>query len=93
MLRVRTLRHRRRWSGPKWWWSRTSRVPSAEWVRTFVGSINAQIRPRVSGHLVSQNYKEGAVVKAGDLLFQVDRGRTRWRLTRWGPSSFWRSRS
>ena len=45
---------------------------SAEWVGTLVGSITAQIRPRVSGHLVSQNYKEGAVVKAGDLLFQVD---------------------
>ena len=45
---------------------------SAEWVGTLVGSINAQIRPRVSGHLVSQNYKEGALVKIGDLLFQVD---------------------
>src|SRR5512138_406350 len=45
---------------------------SAEWVGTLVGYINAQIRPRVSGHLVSQNYTEGAVVKAGDLLFQVD---------------------
>lgn len=45
---------------------------SAEWVGTLVGYINAQIRPRVSGHLVSQNYKEGAVVKPGDLLFQVD---------------------
>jgi multidrug resistance efflux pump len=45
---------------------------SAEWVGTLVGSINAQIRPRVSGHLVSQNYKEGALVKSGDLLFQVD---------------------
>src|SRR5439155_991422 len=33
---------------------------------------NAQIRARVSGHLVSQNYKEGALVKSGDLLFQVD---------------------
>jgi membrane fusion protein (multidrug efflux system) len=45
---------------------------SAEWVGTLVGYINAQIRPRVSGHLMSQNYKEGAMVKAGDLLFQVD---------------------
>jgi membrane fusion protein (multidrug efflux system) len=45
---------------------------SAEWVGTLVGYINAQIRPRVSGHLVSQNYKEGSLVKAGDLLFQVD---------------------
>jgi membrane fusion protein (multidrug efflux system) len=45
---------------------------SAEWVGTLVGYISAQIRPRVSGHLISQNYKEGVVVKAGDLLFQVD---------------------
>jgi len=45
---------------------------SAEWVGTLVGYINAQIRARVSGHLVSQNYKEGSFVKSGDLLFQVD---------------------
>src|SRR3989454_3536532 len=45
---------------------------SSEYVGTLVGSINAQIRARVSGHLVSQNYKEGALVKSGDLLFQVD---------------------
>ena len=45
---------------------------SAEWVGTLVGYVNAQIRARVSGHLVSQDYKEGALVKAGDLLFQVD---------------------
>jgi membrane fusion protein (multidrug efflux system) len=45
---------------------------SAEWVGTLVGYISAQIRPRVSGHLMSQNYTEGAVVKTGDLLFQVD---------------------
>ena len=45
---------------------------SGEWVGTLVGYINAQIRPRVSGHLMSQNYKEGTLVKSGDLLFQVD---------------------
>ena len=45
---------------------------SAEWVGTLVGSINAQVRARVSGHLVSQNYKEGSLVKSGDFLFQVD---------------------
>jgi membrane fusion protein (multidrug efflux system) len=45
---------------------------SAEWVGTLVGYINAQIRARVAGHLMSQNYTEGAVVKPGDLLFQVD---------------------
>src|SRR5881409_439804 len=43
-----------------------------EYVGTLVGFINAQIRARVSGHLVSQNYKEGSLVKSGDLLFQVD---------------------
>jgi len=43
-----------------------------EYVGTLVGSINAQIRARVAGHLVSQNYSEGSPVKAGDLLFQVD---------------------
>lgn len=45
---------------------------SAEWVGSLVGYINAQIRARVAGHLMSQHYTEGAVVKAGDLLFQVD---------------------
>src|SRR2546429_499547 len=40
--------------------------------QTLVGYINAQIRARVAGHLVSQNYTEGSFVKAGDLLFQVD---------------------
>src|SRR5262245_18520079 len=45
---------------------------SVEYVGTLVGSINAQIRARVAGHLVSQNYSEGLPVKAGDLLFQVD---------------------
>jgi membrane fusion protein, multidrug efflux system len=45
---------------------------SVEYVGTLVGSINAQIRARVAGHLVSQNYSEGSPVKAGDLLFQVD---------------------
>jgi membrane fusion protein (multidrug efflux system) len=43
-----------------------------EYVGTLVGYINAQIRARVAGHLVSQNYKEGSLVKSGDLLFQVD---------------------
>jgi membrane fusion protein, multidrug efflux system len=45
---------------------------SAEWVGTLAGYINAQIRPRVGGHLVSQNYTEGSFVRTGELLFQVD---------------------
>src|SRR5713101_8235736 len=43
-----------------------------EWVGTTVGYVTAQIRARVSGYLISQNYKEGTVVKAGALLFQID---------------------
>ena len=45
---------------------------SREYVGSLVGYINAQIRARVSGHLVSQRYTEGALVKSGDVLFQVD---------------------
>ena len=45
---------------------------SREYVGTLVGYINAQIRARVSGHLVSQKYTEGALVRSGDVLFQVD---------------------
>jgi len=45
---------------------------SLEYVGSLVGYITAQIRARVAGHLMSQNYTEGSVVKAGDLLFQVD---------------------
>jgi membrane fusion protein (multidrug efflux system) len=43
-----------------------------EWVGTTVGYVTAQISARVSGYLVSQNYKEGTRVKAGDLLFEID---------------------
>src|SRR5262245_23675642 len=43
-----------------------------EWVGTTDGNINAQIRARVNGYLQSGNYAEGNVVKAGDVLFQID---------------------
>jgi len=43
-----------------------------EWIGSLDGSVNADIRARVSGYLVSQNYKEGALVHQGDLLFQID---------------------
>jgi membrane fusion protein (multidrug efflux system) len=43
-----------------------------EWVGTTVGYVTAQISARVSGYLVSQNYKEGTRVKTGDLLFAID---------------------
>lgn len=43
-----------------------------EWVGTLDGSVNTQVRARVLGYLVSQNYKEGSRVKAGEVLFQID---------------------
>lgn len=43
-----------------------------EWIGSLDGFVNAQIRAQVSGYLMSQNYKEGALVKKGDVLFQID---------------------
>jgi membrane fusion protein, multidrug efflux system len=43
-----------------------------EWIGSLDGSVNADVRARVSGYVISQNYKEGAVAKPGDLLFQID---------------------
>jgi len=43
-----------------------------DFVGTLDGSVNASIQARVQGYLTSQNYKEGGVVKTGDLLFQID---------------------
>jgi membrane fusion protein (multidrug efflux system) len=43
-----------------------------EWVGALDGSINAVIRPQVTGYLVRQNYLEGQVVKKGQILFEID---------------------
>ncbi len=43
-----------------------------EWVAVLDGYVNAQIQPRVSGYIIRQNYKEGSVVRKGDVLFQID---------------------
>ena len=43
-----------------------------EWVAVLDGYINAQIQPHVSGYIIRQNYKEGSVVKRGDVLFEID---------------------
>lgn len=45
---------------------------SAEWVATLDGYVNAQIRPQVSGYLVRRNYREGATVRKGEVLFEID---------------------
>lgn len=43
-----------------------------EWVATLDGSVNADIRPQVSGYLIKQNYREGMMVHRGDVLFEID---------------------
>ena len=43
-----------------------------EWVGTLDGYVNAQISPQVSGYLIRQDYREGALVKKGQLLFEID---------------------
>jgi membrane fusion protein (multidrug efflux system) len=49
------------------------RVPVVrEWVGMLEGLVNAKIVAQVSGYLVSQNYENGALVKKGQLLFQID---------------------
>ncbi|HZE79317.1 MAG TPA: efflux RND transporter periplasmic adaptor subunit [Candidatus Polarisedimenticolia bacterium] len=44
----------------------------SEWVAILDGYVNAQIQPRVSGYVIKQNYKEGSVVKKGQILFEID---------------------
>jgi membrane fusion protein (multidrug efflux system) len=44
----------------------------SEWVATLDGYVNAEIRPQVSGYIVKQDYKEGSLVRKGQLLFQID---------------------
>lgn len=43
-----------------------------EWVGTTVGYVDAQIRARIQGYLMSRQYTEGSVVEAHDLLFKID---------------------
>jgi RND family efflux transporter MFP subunit len=43
-----------------------------EWVGTLEGYVNAQIQPQVSGYLIRQCYQEGALVRKGQVLFEID---------------------
>ena len=44
----------------------------AEWIGTLDGFTNADVRAQVTGYLLKQGYQEGAFVRQGQLLFQVD---------------------
>jgi RND family efflux transporter MFP subunit len=43
-----------------------------EWIGTLDGLVNADVRAQVTGYLLKQGYQEGASVKQGQLLFQID---------------------
>lgn len=43
-----------------------------EWIGTLDGFTNADVRAQVTGYLQQQGYQEGAFVKKGQLLFQID---------------------
>ncbi len=45
---------------------------TSEWIATLDGYVNAQIRPQVSGYLVTRDYAEGALVRKGQVLFEID---------------------
>jgi membrane fusion protein, multidrug efflux system len=45
---------------------------TGEWVGTLDGYVNAQIQPQANGYLIKQNYREGAEVKQGQVLFEID---------------------
>src|SRR5271157_4166618 len=43
-----------------------------EWIGTLDGFSNADVRAQVTGYLRRQAYQEGAFVKKGQLLFEID---------------------
>jgi RND family efflux transporter MFP subunit len=43
-----------------------------EWIGTLDGLVNADVRAQVEGYILKQAYQEGASVRKGDLLFQID---------------------
>ncbi|MDB5216603.1 MAG: efflux system, rane fusion protein CmeA [Myxococcaceae bacterium] len=43
-----------------------------EFSGTLDAQVNAEVRARVAGVLLAQNYREGSIVKTGQLLFTID---------------------
>ena len=43
-----------------------------EWIGSLDGSANVEVRARVQGYIQEIGFKEGTVVKAGDLLVRID---------------------
>ena len=43
-----------------------------DWIGTTDGMVNAEIKAQVTGYLLRQDFKEGSLVKKGQLLFEID---------------------
>jgi membrane fusion protein (multidrug efflux system) len=43
-----------------------------EWIGSLDGNVNADIRPQIEGYVLSRDYAEGSLVKAGETLFKID---------------------
>jgi membrane fusion protein (multidrug efflux system) len=43
-----------------------------EWIGTLDGLVNADVRAQVTGYILKQGYQEGAFVRKGQLLFEID---------------------
>src|SRR5580698_1670468 len=43
-----------------------------EWIGTLAGQVNANVQAQVTGYLLKRDYQEGAFVKKGQLLFEID---------------------
>jgi RND family efflux transporter MFP subunit len=44
-----------------------------EWVGTMAGNVDAEIRPKVDGFLLTRLYAEGSYVEKGQPMFQLDK--------------------
>jgi membrane fusion protein, multidrug efflux system len=44
-----------------------------EWVGTMTGNVDADIRPKVEGFLLTRLYEEGSYVQKGQAMFQLDK--------------------
>ena len=44
-----------------------------EWVGTMAGNVDADIRPKVDGFLLTRLYEEGSYVQKGQAMFQLDK--------------------
>ena len=43
-----------------------------EWIGTLDGTVNADIKSQVTGYLLTKDYTEGAFVRKGQLMFEID---------------------